>query len=82
MCGIWLSVGWRAQRDAIRVVRHRGPDGEGWQEFSHNGMPVCMGHRRLAIFDVSETGAQPMSAQNGKCHIVLNLDSIKQCIAN
>lgn len=72
MCGIWLSVGWRAQRDAIRVVRHRGPDGEGWQEFSHNDMPVCMGHRRLAIFDVSETGAQPMSAQNGKCHIVFN----------
>ena len=72
MCGIWLSIGWRAERDAIRAVKHRGPDGEGWQNFFHHGMPIIMGHRRLAIFDTSDTGAQPMSAQSVKCHIVFN----------
>ncbi len=38
------------------VMEPRGPDGHGlW----HEG-PVSLGHRRLAIIDLSETGAQPM----------------------
>jgi len=43
--------------DAIsEVMAPRGPDGHGlW----HEG-PVALAHRRLAIIDLSETGAQPM----------------------
>jgi asparagine synthase (glutamine-hydrolysing) len=47
-------------RDAMA---HRGPDGEGlW--VSPEGT-VVLGHRRLAIIDLSETGAQPVAYDSG-----------------
>jgi asparagine synthase (glutamine-hydrolysing) len=49
-----------------RALVPRGPDGRGlW----HDG-PVAFGHRRLAIIDVSDAGAQPMS--DDRCVIVFN----------
>ena len=43
-------------RKALDLQTHRGPDGEGqW----HNPY-VYMGHRRLSILDLSESGSQPM----------------------
>jgi asparagine synthase (glutamine-hydrolysing) len=63
---------------------HRGPDGQGLQEFivrdgtvSHSlGAPriatVLFGHRRLAIIDLSEAARQPMSTPDGRFHLSFN----------
>jgi asparagine synthase (glutamine-hydrolysing) len=46
-----------------RLIDHRGPDGSGdWQSPDRS---VGLAHRRLAIIDLSPSGAQPMIAPNG-----------------
>jgi len=50
------------------VVAHRGPDAHGtWVDGS-----VGLGHRRLAILDLSARGNQPMASQDGRYEIVFN----------
>ncbi len=51
---------------------HRGPDGSGWREFQSSAGPVALGHRRLAIIDVSDAGLQPMSDESGRFWLVFN----------
>jgi asparagine synthase (glutamine-hydrolysing) len=72
MCAIAGVVGdQRAAalvRGMIEIQRHRGPDGEG----IFSGFGVALGHRRLAILDLSEAGAQPMTSEDGRWTIVLN----------
>lgn len=54
-------------RDAMTA---RGPDGAGlW--LSSDGR-VGLGHRRLAIIDLSPAGAQPMATEDGALRIVFN----------
>jgi asparagine synthase (glutamine-hydrolysing) len=60
MCGIAGIIGSRASPSLAQSMadrlRHRGPDGEGvWSEAG-----VALGHRRLAIIDLSINGRQPM----------------------
>ncbi len=77
MCGIAGVVG-RADEQLIgrmtRTIAHRGPDGEGIRVFAgaDDGPPASLGHRRLAIIDTSERGAQPMSYADGRYWITYN----------
>src|SRR5471030_1857774 len=48
----------------------RGPDGAGlWVSSDQR---AGLAHRRLAIIDLSETGAKPMSTADGRFHITFN----------
>lgn len=72
MCGIFGSLGFPPDRSRIDIVAHRGPDGWGWREFSSPAGRVALGHRRLAIIDLSDGGLQPMSSRCGRYHMVFN----------
>ena len=50
--------------------RHRGPDGTG--NWVADSSEVVFGHRRLAIIDLSEAGAQPMVDAATGCAITFN----------
>ena len=53
------------------LLTHRGPDDRGIKIF--RGKPfVALGHRRLAIIDLSPAGHQPMSNEDGTIWIVCN----------
>ena len=76
MCGIAGRVNFLsgAAVDAALIqgmcdlLAHRGPDGEG----TYVDGPVGLGHRRLAIIDLSPAGRQPMSNEDGTVWIVFN----------
>lgn len=52
------------------MLVHRGPDGQGvWQS---RDASVCLGHRRLAIIDLSGNGAQPMISPDRSLAITFN----------
>src|SRR3954468_11883721 len=52
------------------TLRHRGPDDEGaWA--SEDGL-VALGHRRLAIIDLSPAGRQPVADSSDRLQIVFN----------
>jgi asparagine synthase (glutamine-hydrolysing) len=50
------------------VIAHRGPDGEGF--FTEGS--IGLGHRRLAIIDLSPAGHQPMATSDGRYIITYN----------
>ena len=72
MCGIWTSLGLTPDKSVIRIVAHRGPDGEGWRRMDTPHGPLIMAHRRLAVIDTSDSGSQPMSYGDGRFWVVFN----------
>lgn len=64
MCGIFGVINKRIDKELAKkcldTIVHRGPDAEGlWQEEA-----VTLGHRRLAILDLSEK-------ESSLCHTVM-----------
>jgi len=63
-------------RGMTDAIAHRGPDAEGHVILPRDGETgrgrVGLGHRRLAIIDLSPAGAQPMTNEDETLWIVLN----------
>lgn len=75
MCGILGSVGNpppdRATFDCmLDELAYRGPDGRGVKVLDNGG--VLLGHRRLAIIDLSSDGAQPICNEDGTIWLTYN----------
>lgn len=66
----------------LDILQHRGPDGEGLVCLAKNGTvqntplanepSIILGHRRLAIIDLSAMGHQPMCSADGTVWISFN----------
>jgi len=52
------------------ALAHRGPDGRG--TYVDPSGRLALGHRRLAILDISESGAQPMAYADDRYRITYN----------
>jgi asparagine synthase (glutamine-hydrolysing) len=76
MCGILGLVGRDVGIDAfgaaLDALTHRGPDGAGVLPLASPAGPAIFGHRRLAILDLSDAGAQPMVSHDGRWTLTFN----------
>jgi asparagine synthase (glutamine-hydrolysing) len=82
MCGIAGAFFWRdcvEARRAREIVSamtaaesHRGPDGSGLVVTEGRDVRCAIGHRRLAIIDLSDRAAQPMKSDSAPIWITFN----------
>jgi len=76
MCGLLGQCGENVDRPrfgrALDLLAHRGPDGQGTFEGKAGRETALLGHRRLAIIDLSENGAQPMTSADGRYILTFN----------
>ncbi len=78
MCGI--AGGWWSNPEhavkrvplALKKIKHRGPDDDGYQLYPVGVAAVALGHTRLSIIDLSSAGHQPMHSRDGRWAIVFN----------
>jgi asparagine synthase (glutamine-hydrolysing) len=64
------DVGYQTIEQMTMTLRHRGPDASGVWVDPETG--IALGHKRLAILDLSERGAQPMHSACGRYVITFN----------
>jgi asparagine synthase (glutamine-hydrolysing) len=78
MCGIagFFNIG-SPRNEFQRIIEsmtgnltHRGPDASGW--WADPDQQMVLGHRRLSILDLSESGIQPMHSASGRFVISFN----------
>src|SRR5580765_7794883 len=80
MCGIAGFWGLPRESDGVELeqvarrmasaLRHRGPDDQGAWADAPTGL--ALGHRRLAILDLSAEGRQPMHSADGRYVLAFN----------
>jgi asparagine synthase (glutamine-hydrolysing) len=68
ICGIYGTEDRELIQRMLRVMKHRGPDGDG----IYTDRNVSLGHTRLSIIDLSENGRQPMSNEEGDIWLSVN----------
>ena len=73
-----LMSRWAGEADSVKLqvqrgldaIRHRGPDGQSvWMS---EDSAVALGHVRLALIDLTPTGAQPLHHWRSNCHLAIN----------
>lgn len=57
-------------RHMTQTIRHRGPDGSGFFIDAEPG--IALGHRRLAVVDLTDAGHQPMTSACGRFVLTYN----------
>ena len=79
MCGI--AGGWWSKihnndylkiSEALGFISHRGPNDRGYEYFDIGNSKLALGHTRLSIIDLSSSGHQPMTTQDGLFTIIFN----------
>jgi asparagine synthase (glutamine-hydrolysing) len=80
VCGIAglvgrLACGPAEERDdrlsrSLAALQHRGPDGGG--VWGSGELPVALGHRRLAVIDLTSAATQPMAIEGGRHVLTYN----------
>ncbi len=70
MCGISGFIDFKQNSSSVLLQQmtdtlyHRGPDGSGYEFIKKKDYQIGLGHRRLSIIDLSETGKQPMQFEH------------------
>lgn len=79
MCGIagyWCASAWDENRTRLRTalerMRHRGPNDHGVMFHHQPRGETGLGHARLSVIDLTETGHQPMVTGDGDLSLVFN----------
>lgn len=74
IAGIWdreIASGLKTCVESMcAALVHRGPDGAG--SWTDEEAGIALGHRRLAIIDLTKTGHQPMASSGGRYVITYN----------
>jgi len=69
MCGITGFIDFKQNTSMQHlhkmtdILYHRGPDASGYELIEKENYALGLGHRRLSIIDLTESGAQPMRFQ-------------------